>query len=98
MHRKLKLPPITTHITQQDNNHFGNKVGTNNLMYQDGNKEDTSNVASGRIKAPHGNIEVQHGTGKQPLGTRIKLPEPRHQLAHVPTFLLDGWMLVHGLD
>ena len=65
-------------------------------MYQDGST-DTSKVASGRIKAPHGNIKVQHDTGKQPLGTRIKLQETRHQIAHVSTFILDGWMLMHGL-
>ena len=65
-------------------------------MYQDGSREDTCKAASGGIKAQHGSIAVQHGTGNQPLGTRIKLQGPMHQLDHVSTFLLDGRMLVHG--
>jgi len=72
------LLPITTHITQQDNNHSRHKVGTKNIMYQEGIREDTNKTTSGRIKSQHGNIAVQHGTGKQPLGTNIKLRELRH--------------------
>jgi hypothetical protein len=60
-HLKLKLPPITTHTTQQDTTHFEKRVGNNNFMYRDGSREDTNKEASGRIKAHHGSIQVQHG-------------------------------------
>ena len=60
-HLKLKLPPITTHVTQQDTNHSKKRLGTNNLMYRDANKDNTNKEASGKIKACHGSIQVQHG-------------------------------------
>ena len=38
------------HITQQDNNISMNRVGTKNLTYQDGSREDTGNTTSAGSK------------------------------------------------
>ena len=67
---------------------------TNLLMDHNGNIQEISMEPRGRLKARHGNTN----TTQQQLGTtriNIKLQEPRQQLDHVSTFLLDGWMLMH---
>ena len=91
-HLKLKLPPIPTHIIQQDNNHSKKWVGNNNIMSPVGSRDDTNKETSGKIIARHGNIQVQHGI------TRInnKFNVTRKQLDHVSTYPLDGWNLMHG--
>ena len=71
-------------------------VGINNLLDQEGSRQETNKEASGKIQVKHGNTSI----AKQPLGTTgtgIGFVVARKQLDHLSTYLLDGWILVHGL-